>query len=226
MNRFLTSLPDRFHESRPTCIVVGAGDMGSYTPTPAPDDLVIAADGGYCRLREAGVRCDLLIGDLDSLPRETVVNTETHRYNPIKDDTDTMLAVRYALENGCTRFLLFGMFGGRFDHTLGFLQTMAFLGEAGAHAYAFEQTPDGKHSSYVTALKNGTLTFPNTARGYLSLTAWGGEAHGVTLRNLKYPLSNASLSPSLPLGISNEFLEARAASVTVENGLLLAVKPL
>ena len=226
MKRFAPSLPECLCTEGPACIIVGAGDFGDYVIERHGGDLVIAADGGYTHLQRAGVPCDLLMGDLDSLPPDTVIGTETRRFNPIKDDTDTMLAVRHGLSLGYRMFYLFGIFGGRFDHTVGALQTIAFLAEAGAEVCAFEQSPDGKHSSYITALKNGTMTFPETARGYLSLIAWGGDAVGVTLENLKYPLDGQTLHPQVALGISNEFQTGRSARVTVERGLLLVVKPL
>ena len=226
MKRFEPSLPAALCTDAPACIIVGAGELGDYVIAPREGDLVIAADGGYRYLQAAGVRCDLLMGDLDSLPADTVIGAETRRFDPIKDDTDTMLAVRLGLERGYRKFLLFGMFGGRFDHTVGTLQTVAFITAQGADVCAFEQTQDGRCSSYVTAVKNGTLTFPDTARGYLSLIAWGGDAVGVTLENLKYPLWDAVLQPHVALGISNEFLPGKQARVTVNDGLLLAVKPL
>lgn len=226
MRRFFDSLPEIFSDQTPACIIVGAGELGDYQIEIHEDDLVIAADGGYRYLQAAGLRCDLLMGDLDSLPADTIIGTETKRFNPIKDDTDTMLAVRHGLGLGYRKFLLFGMFGGRFDHTVGTLQTAAFLAESGASVCAFEQTQDGRCSSYVTALRNGTMTFPGTARGYLSLIAWGGDAVGVTLEHLKYPLDNGTLQPHVALGISNEFLPDVCASVTVADGCLLVVKPL
>lgn len=226
MKRFLNSLPAFLTDGTPACIIVGAGELGDYQIEVNGDDLVIAADGGYRYLQAAGLRCDLLMGDLDSLPSDTVIGTETKRFNPIKDDTDTMLAVRYGLEHGYRKFLLFGMFGGRFDHTVGTLQTVAFLAENGASVCAFEQTQDARCASYVTAIKNGTVRFPDTARGYLSLIAWGGDARGVTLEHLKYPLEDSVLQPHVALGISNEFLPGECACVTVKDGLLLVVKPL
>ncbi|MBQ8576966.1 MAG: thiamine diphosphokinase [Clostridia bacterium] len=221
-----SSLPQSYHDPIPACIIVGAGDrMHQISPTPGKDDLVIAADGGYRYLRDAGIRCDLLMGDLDSLPRDTVIATETKRFDPVKDDTDTMLAVRHGLECGYRKFLLYGMFGGRFDHTLGTMQTVAFLTRAGAKGYAFEEAGDGKHASYVTALYNDTRTFSPDASGYLSLVAWGGEARDVTLQNLKYPFAGGTFDPDVALGISNEFLPGLPARVTVGDGLLLMVKP-
>lgn len=225
MKRFYDALPTAFFDTAPACIIVGAGDFGDYAIDVQKDDLIIAADGGYRHLQDRGVRCDLLMGDLDSLPPDTVIGTETKRYNPIKDDTDTMLAVRYGLERGYRKFLLFGIFGGRFDHTVGALQTIAFLAEQGAAVYAFEQTQDLRQSSYITALKNGTMTFPETAEGYLSLIAWGGDARGVTLEQLQYPLCDDVLKPHIALGISNAFLPGACARVTVREGLLLVVKP-
>ncbi len=226
MNRFYESLPTAFFDGTSACIIVGAGDFGDYSIAPQEGDLVIAADGGYRYLQDADVRCDLLMGDLDSLPSDTVIGTETKRYNPIKDDTDTMLAVRHGLSLGYRKFLLFGVFGGRFDHTVGTLQTIAYLTEQGASVYAFEQTQDRRESSYITALKNGSMEFPDTAAGYLSLIAWGGEARGVMLEHLKYPLHDSVLQPHIALGISNEFLPGECARVTVGDGLLLVVKPL
>lgn len=226
MKRFDASLPDILRTDIPACIIVGAGEFGDYVIDRHDGDLVIAADGGYTHLQRAGVPCDLLMGDLDSLPPDTVIGTQTKRFDPIKDDTDTMLAVRHGLSLGYRKFYLFGVFGGRFDHSVGALQTVAFLAEQGASVCAFEQSSDGRHSSYITAVRNASMTFPEYARGYLSLIAWGGDAEGVTLENLKYPLVRQTLQPHVALGISNEFTGDAAARVTVERGMLLAVKPL
>ena len=49
-----------------TCYIVGAGAFyGDFTPDET--DLVIAADGGYSTLKSLEIRCDLLIGDMDSI---------------------------------------------------------------------------------------------------------------------------------------------------------------
>ena len=83
--------------------------------SPAPGDLVIAADGGYAHM--GGIKPDLVVGDFDSLgyvpDGESVV-----RHPAEKDDTDTMLAARIGIERGYRTFLLLGGVGGRLDHTL------------------------------------------------------------------------------------------------------------
>ncbi len=52
--------------------------------------------------------------------------------------------------------------------------------------------------------------------------ALGGEARCVTLSGLLYPLSEATLAPDFPLGVSNEFTGAEA-EVTVGEGLLTVI---
>ena len=75
-----------------TCYIVGAGDFFGEL-SPGADDLVIAADGGYDALKRRGVRCDLLVGDMDSI-RECDSTADTLIYPVEKDDTDTALAYR------------------------------------------------------------------------------------------------------------------------------------
>ena len=75
------------------CYIVGAVPLDGCLPQPGEGDYLIAADAGYTALAAAGVTPDLVIGDYDSLgapPKHPNVISHT----PIKDDTDTMLAVR------------------------------------------------------------------------------------------------------------------------------------
>ena len=58
--------------------------------------------------------------------------------------------------------------------------------------------------------------------GYLSVFCNSGTAQGVTLTGLKFPLENAVLTSSFPVGVSNEFL-GQPAQVSVREGCLLLV---
>ena len=51
---------------------------------------------------------------------------------------------------------------------------------------------------------------------------WGEKAEGVTLRGLKYELTDAVVTNSFPIGVSNEFI-GKEAAVTVRNGTLLSL---
>ena len=133
----------------------------------------------------------------------------------IKDDTDTVLCARFALEEGIQDFLIVGGVGGRLDHTLANLQTLAFLTAQGAHA----ELCDG--NVHLVMLQNGSLRIPRTG-GKLSVFAFGGECSGVNISGAKYNVSDATLTPSFPLGMGNDFVED-TAEISVEQGALLVM---
>jgi len=197
-----------------TCVIFCAGGFSSLAEPLDSTALVIAADGGLMHLRQLGVVPDVILGDFDSLgyvPENGTV------YPVEKDDTDTMLAVRHGLEAGCRRFILYGALDGpRLDHTIANLQTLQFLADRGAKGFL------AGNNHIVTVLKNGTLEFPATAEGILSVFCMGQDAKKVTLEGLQYPLKKGTLTAGLPLGVSNHFTGV-PARITVENGSVLVI---
>ena len=199
-----------------TAYLIGAGAMSPLGFHPGPGDLVIAADGGYDALVRLGARPHLLLGDMDSLisrPRGIPVL----RFPARKDETDMALAIQVARQRGYRRFKLYGALGGRLDHSLGNLHLLASLARQGLAARMVSG------DALVFALYNTSLRLPPLQEGTkVSVFAWGGEARGVTLKGLAYPLYNAQLDVFMPLGVSNE---ARGMPVTirVRDGLLLVV---
>lgn len=117
----------------PTCYIVGAGDFTPRGFAPVPGDLVLAADGGYRALYSLGYTPDLLLGDFDSLGDLPLPpDLPVLRFPARKDDTDTGLALRHGLDRGYRDFALYGCAGGRVDHLLANLQSMARVSRLGA----------------------------------------------------------------------------------------------
>jgi len=185
----------------------------AHTLNPAPDDFVIAADGGFAHLN--GVHADLVVGDFDSLgfvpEGEAIV-----KHPAEKDDTDTMLAARLGLERGYRRFLLYGGVGGRLDHTLANIQTLAFLIANGARAALIGE------GETITLIQNETLRFRAGLSGIISVFSYGAVAYGVYERGLAYALTDATLTDDNPLGVSNAFT-GESAKVSVREGRLLVL---
>ena len=198
------------------CYVVGAMSLSmSLRPYPAPGDYVIAADRGYDSLMAFGVQPDLVVGDFDSLGH-TPSHPNVIQLPAEKDDTDMIFALRKGLELGYRRFVLLGGVGGRVGHTYANLQLLDWLTTQGAQGFlAGEKTA-------ATALRNGELVFPQSMSGYLSVFCNSGSAEGVTLENLKFPLSDHTLSGTFPLGVSNEFT-GQSARVAVKSGSLILI---
>lgn len=180
-----------------------------------PDAYCIAADGGYTHLQSRGIEPDLAVGDFDSLGYVPAVR-EVVRHPVEKDDTDMMLAVREGLRRGFRSFILYGGIGGRLDHTIGNIQTLGFLAQHGARGLLCGE------GTAVTILQNGALRFPATAAGTVSVFCFGDAAEGVTERGLYYPLENARMENTLPMGVSNEFCN-RESEVSVQKGKLLVL---
>ena len=195
------------------CYIFGAGSFYGLDRRPRTGDFIIAADGGWLACRKTGITPDLLLGDFDSLSTQPDF-PNILRVPVEKDDTDTMLAIRYGLEQGYETFHLYGGTGGRMDHTLANLQALGFLARHGARGYLYEE-----HMVF-TALCNGSLTLPARAEGIFSLFCLGAEAQGVSIQGGQYPLDHGALSPFFPLGVSNHF-QGRPVHIAVEDGCLI-----
>ena len=170
----------------------------SLCPHPGAQDFVIAADKGYEALEAYGVPPDLVVGDFDSLGHRPS-HPNVVQLPSVKDDTDMVYALREGLERGFRRFVLLGGVGGRLEHTLANLE-----------------------GTVATVLRDERMTFPAGLTGFWSAFCLSGKAEGVTLRNLKYELTDYTISADFPLGVSNEFLE-EPAQVSVRKGALLAL---
>ena len=59
---------------------------------------------------------------------------------------------------------------------------------------------------------------------YFSLIAIFGTASGITIKNAKYNLDNATINPKFQYAISNEVVGYEPAKVSVEEGVLLLMK--
>ncbi|MCL2544692.1 MAG: thiamine diphosphokinase [Clostridia bacterium] len=199
------------------CYIFGAGEHDGTHLLPGPDDLVIAADGGYAHLQKHGLPAHIIIGDLDSLP-DSPEGVPLERLPKEKDHTDMAAAIGYGLKAGYRIFRIYGGCGGRIEHTLANVQILADLARQGARGFLF----DGE--SVITAIYNGSISFPRGASGYVSAFAHSNEALGVWERGLKYPLCDAALRNILPLGVSNEFM-GQASEISVREGTLIVVFP-
>ena len=197
----------------PVCYIVGAAPLDGRLPHPKTGDLLIAADAGYAALRDAGLTPDLVIGDFDSLGAAPE-HPNVISHSPIKDDTDLILAARWAHERGYRAFEIYGALGGkRLDMTVASFQTLCFLRMHGARGTL---VGDGWN---VTVADSGTLRFPPEASGTLSVFCAGSPCTGVTLRGLAYCMEDGVLTGFYPKGVSNAFT-GEPAEITVKKGML------
>ncbi len=98
------------------------------------DKYTICADGGYLLAKRMNVVPDVIIGDFDTFSEEELPdNCEIIKHPEDKDDTDTMLAVKLALNRGYKNIVICGAIGGRLDHTFANIQTLRYIMKHGGY---------------------------------------------------------------------------------------------
>ena len=179
-------------------------------------DLTIAADRGLEAFATAGLRPDVLLGDMDSVSEEVLCRmqgeSEIDRLPAIKDDTDGVHALDVAIERGAKHITLLGALGGRMDHAMANLMLLIRAHRAGVKAQILSENVRIERVDGCCAIHN--------AKGDTVSLLPLGEAKGVTLSGFFYPLENHDLDSSYPLGISNVVTE-ETACVRVRGGDLL-----
>ncbi len=203
------------------CYIVGAGEFFGIKRLPEDGDFVIAADGGFDYLREIGIRPNLIIGDFDSsesLKSDSCWKQYENQENMIilpseKDDTDMWAALQEGMKRGFNEFLIYGGTGGRLDHTLANIQLLAWLSQHGKRG-----TLIGKQE-IITSITDTEMAF-EVGTGRVSMFAHTEKATGVYITGMKYPLTDATVTNTYPIGISNERM-GKESKISVKQGTLI-----
>ncbi len=212
----------------PKCVIISAGDFTPLEISLEEGDLCIACDAGFMYAQQLGILPDLIVGDFDSLSDagpvfmsalQEIADNDPDRIvklNVKKDDTDTIRAIKIALEKGYKKFYLYGALGGkRIDHSLANIQALLFIKHNGGRGYIMDA------DKMLMVAENETIRFHRGNSGYLSIFSLSEKAKGVTLKGLMYTMENGYLTNDFPLGVSNEFVIDEEAEITVEEGTLL-----
>lgn len=192
-------------DSKKTCVIVASGELGNATFLQQYlDGFVIFVDGGLNYVDALGVEPDLIIGDMDSFKGDlSAYRCKVIVHDTQKDDTDTGLAVKYALENGYNDIVLIAGTGGRLDHTFANIQIMAYAAEKGVDIKMV------KDDTIIYVTNKSPIVFDRPKQKYVSVFAFSEKVTGVNLMGMKYPLVDAVLENTFPVGVSNECISAQ-----------------
>lgn len=203
------------------CVILSAGpisDVSALRELVHPDDTFVAADGGWKLAQSLGVPLTAIVADFDSsalphLPAEV----DVVRLPVRKDCTDTAAAVDYARERGYTDFLLLGCIGGRLDHEYAAMQLLVQLAQVGCHAVMADA------ENRIFAVTSSPFTACPMEGWSLSLFAFGGPVHGLSIRGAAYELTDYDLHPTDPLCVSNA-VERTPCEISFTDGKLLVYR--
>ena len=205
-------------------VVVAGGSALDPAVAPAVPQgaVVVAADSGLEHAWRLGLDVSVLVGDLDSASPEAVADAESagvrvERHPAEKDATDLELALDAGLRLEPSRIVVLAGDGGRLDHLLSALLLL------GSSRYASVAITAHFGRARVDVIR-GEGELGGEPGELLSLVALHGPAEGVRTEGLLYPLDGETLEPGSSRGVSN-VLTSRTARVSVEHGVLLAIRP-
>lgn len=201
-----------------TCYIIGAAkEEGKIEIEKKEGDFLICADGGLKTAEKNGLVPDLILGDFDSYG-STPSGDNVIVFPTRKDYVDSQLAIDYAVKQGYKNIIMFGMLGGRMDHSFANIQLLAYLADIGVAA---ELIGCGHR---ITAIKNSRIEFSKDERGLISVFSFVPESRGITIKGLEYEVEDFVLKSTYPIGVSNEF-KGEPSYIEVKDGLLIIIKP-
>lgn len=188
-------------------------------------DYLLGVDRGMEFCYHHKIFPDYIVGDFDSLPREILEwyrkNSEItiREYNPVKDSTDTCIALDHALEAGSSEIWILGATGSRIDHVLCNIHILKRSWQKGVPAYMVD-----RHNQITLPVDNPfTIEKEKQFGTYVSFFPLGEEVEGLTLKGFKYPLDRYHLRNLEGLGVSNE-ITSETAEISWEKGILVMIQ--
>lgn len=204
-------------------VIVFSGGEPVVGPLPqTAGEFVIAADSGLEAAEHVGISVDLVVGDLDSVDPEALrravdSGAAIERHPAAKDATDLELALAAAAARGPARIVLYGGWGGRFDHLLG--NTLALASPQLDGIFVEWHAED---AVVHTCRESTPVTLEGGPGDIVSLVPLGGDVFGVSTAGLVWGLHGERLAAGSTRGISNE-MNATTARVRISAGILLVV---
>jgi thiamine pyrophosphokinase len=201
------------------CVIIGAAPINNYDKIKAffkPDDFFIFCDAGLKHQPKLKIIPNLIIGDFDSIEKP-VSETETIVLPSKKDDTDVFYAVKEAIKRGFNDFLLTGVIGERFDHSLCNLSVLLYLEMSYKKAKIIDDYS-------VMQIVSGKNNYVEDDCQFFSLMCINGDAEGVTIKNAEYEIENETIKSSYQFGISNKVLKNSRTEITIDKGKMLLMK--
>lgn len=187
-------------------------------------EFIIGVDRGLIFLHEHGILPDYIVGDFDSAPEEVIsyykeeTKVPIREFNPVKDASDTEIALRLCLDLRRQNILILGGTGTRMDHAWANVQTLKIALDAGADARIVDS------HNQIRLLERSFVLKKEEAYGpYFSVFPLGGTVENFSLKGAKYPLNHHALTTFDSLCVSNE-IEGEEVEISFPFGIVILME--
>jgi len=187
-------------------------------------DCVIGVDSGLNFLYRNQLVPTHIVGDFDSVSPEVIAHYKSMKdipireFNPVKDATDTEIAVCLAAELGVKELYLLGATGTRLDHVMANIQILKLALDQGVKAYILDEC--NRISVWEKEIR---LCESERFGKYFSLFPLGGVAPDVSIEGAEYPLEHYRMSPFESRCVSNEYKDDEVV-ITFPQGTIVLME--
>ena len=184
-------------------------------------DYILCADGGTNYCLSASLLPNIVIGDLDSISKETLKeiyknNIPIEKFPIEKDATDTELSVDYLIKKGFKDITLVGATGNRMDHTLANVFLLNKLHDKGIKGKIIDE-------SNTIYLVDKELILTKEEGFFVSVIPITDSGITISLRGFEYELNKVKINFGYTHGISNRIIEDKGYIVVHEGKCLVFV---
>ena len=185
---------------------------------------IIAGDKGLEALYQLKIIPNHVVGDFDSVSPEILEFYKKqsqiifHTFNAEKDNTDTDIAFKLAIQLKSSKITILGALGKRMDHAIANIHILKNALEANIPCQIIDE-----HNRIYLINKEMTLEKDKVYGKYVSLIPLTSIVEGLTLTGFKYPLNHYTLPIGTSLGISNEII-GDIAHIEMKKGILIVIE--
>lgn len=183
-------------------------------------DYIICCDGGSNHAYNMDLKVDYIIGDLDSIKEDVIshyksLDVKFKQFPTKKDQTDMELGIYLASTLKAKRIDFIGALGGRIDHTIANINILSYIKDLKIEARIISE------KEIIYFIRNEKINIKGEIGELLSIIPINNDAKNITLEGLEYPLKDATMKYSLPLGISNVFIKNECMIQVLDGSLLI-----
>lgn len=171
-------------------------------------DIIIGVDSGLNFLYRNQVLPTHIVGDFDSVKAEVIAyykgqtSIPIQEFNPVKDATDTEIALNLAMELGVEHLWIFGATGTRLDHVMANIHILKLALEQEMQAWIVDANNRISLWEHEVCLSKDNCFGP-----YFSLFPFDKEVEDLSIEGAKYPLSHYHMGFDGSRCVSNEFID-------------------